>query len=774
MPEPGPLRSGDPETIAGYRLTGLLGEGGQGSVYLGEGPGGDRVAVKVLHVWLGGSPAARKRFAREVAATARVAPFCTARVLAADVEGDRPFLVSEYVEGPSLRASVEERGPLDPDTLRRLAIGTLTALAAIHDAGIVHRDFTPGNVLLSAEGPRVVDFGIARVLDAAGTVTGQAIGTPAYLAPEQFSGGPLGPAVDLFAWACTMVFAASGTPPFGNDTVPAVLARILHGEPDLGGLAEPVRGMAAACLAKDPAARPGAHGLIRELLGGAQVTLADAVRAATVPVPHPSPPPVTPPPARPLSRRGLLVAAGVAAIAGTGGTAAALLPRDHGAGGSGTPRAAVAPTRDRRTMWTFPIPGDRVDDIVAGPDGIYLISSHRLHALDPRTGRPLWATGECYGPLALSRGGTLYTGRAETGAGPSPRLQAVEPSTGARRWTERVEVLDALAIGGNVGSGQSILLAGRPAGAKTKRVQALHLASGRPLWTRDLPIGQQDEGVPDLLSASPDVVVVNAGRTVYGLVPATGERRWTFRLAGGVLGHGAVLGGLVCLGYHDADRPPVRYGLDAATGRVRWRLPLDGDLADGPRYAYGGASGPDPTATTPTMVYLTSGGRCTPSTPRQAGDAGRSGPGDSSTAGDRPAASSTPTSRTAIPSTPSTAPPEGSLGRSAPNACGRSSPVRPPPISWRAVTPATAIRSCTPCARPTEPWSRHRDTPPRLHRSAHFACHNAHRACSHRGEGRWHRPGGRVPAVRARTRHPPRARRAGRQRRAGRVHRGRG
>src|SRR5262249_20197499 len=147
-------------------------------------------------------------------------------------------------------------GPLDEGALERLAVGTLTALAAIHRARIVHRDFKPGNVLMSPEGPRVVDFGIARVLDATSTLTSQAIGTPAYMAPEQFDGRPLTPAVDMFAWAATMAHAATGRPPFGADSVAAVVAAVLDDEPDLSGMTGPLVPVITSCLSKNPQARP--------------------------------------------------------------------------------------------------------------------------------------------------------------------------------------------------------------------------------------------------------------------------------------------------------------------------------------------------------------------------------------------------------------------------------------------------------------------------------------------------------------------------------------
>ncbi|HUR07318.1 MAG TPA: serine/threonine-protein kinase [Nonomuraea sp.] len=256
----GALRPGDPLRLGDYLITGRLGQGGQGVVYLGTGPGGERVAIKVM---AGGRAGGIDRSAqREIAAARQVAEFCTARVITADLGSDPPYVVSEYIDGPSLA----DVAPLRGADLIRLAISTATALTAIHRAGVVHRDFKPGNVLMAKDGPRVIDFGIARLAGLTATKTGLA-GTPPYMAPEQFGDGPVGAAGDVFAWGSTMAYAATGRPPFGGDTIAAVAYRILQAEPDLGDLPEPLRGIVARCLAKAPAARPTARDVLLELLG---------------------------------------------------------------------------------------------------------------------------------------------------------------------------------------------------------------------------------------------------------------------------------------------------------------------------------------------------------------------------------------------------------------------------------------------------------------------------------------------------------------------------
>ncbi|MBA9006623.1 MULTISPECIES: serine/threonine-protein kinase [Thermomonospora] len=267
LPETVPLGPGDPRRLGGYTLLGRLGEGGQGVAYLGRGRDGELVTVKLLHGGRAAGPRARSRFAKEAEAARQVAGPHTARVLAARVTGDRPYIVSEYVRGPSLQQVVTERGPLPEDRLQRVALRTARALAAIHRAGVVHRDFKPGNVLLAKGGAKVIDFGIARILDSTAITTGP-VGTPAYMAPEQIEDEPVGPPADVFAWGATMVFAATGRPPFGTGPNAAVMRRVASRPPDLGDLRGPLRELVLACLDKNPAARPTAPQLVRALREG--------------------------------------------------------------------------------------------------------------------------------------------------------------------------------------------------------------------------------------------------------------------------------------------------------------------------------------------------------------------------------------------------------------------------------------------------------------------------------------------------------------------------
>lgn len=267
MPQISPLVTGDPTELGSFRLSGRVGEGGQGIVYLGVNGDGERAAIKLLHIKFSGDTIARSRFARELKAAKRVASFCTARVIEADLDGDTPYIASEYIDGRPLREFVETDGPLTGTALDRLAIGTATALTAIHHASIVHRDFKPDNVLIAADGPRVVDFGIARIIDSTGTITSRAIGTPAYMAPEQIAGDDIGPYTDVFSWGATIAFAATGQVAFEGKSIAVVLNRILNHEVDVSMMPEPLRSVVASALAKAPAERPSADQILLRLLG---------------------------------------------------------------------------------------------------------------------------------------------------------------------------------------------------------------------------------------------------------------------------------------------------------------------------------------------------------------------------------------------------------------------------------------------------------------------------------------------------------------------------
>ncbi|HEY2061826.1 MAG TPA: serine/threonine-protein kinase [Amycolatopsis sp.] len=266
----------DPRKIGGYRVLRRLGAGGMGTVYLGVGKDGRPVAVKVIRAGHAADPAFRARFHHEVEAARRVRRFCTAPILDADPGADPPYLVTEFINGPDLHDFVTGSGPLRGADLEALAVGVIAALTAIHDAGVVHRDLKPANVLLSPFGPRVIDFGIARVADLSRlSVDGAMLGTPAFMAPEQLRAEPVTSAADVFAWGTVVAFAARGESPFGADS--GVIHRTLTEEPDLDGLDGALRDQVRAALAKSPADRPTAHEILQRLIsGGAPAEVLDA------------------------------------------------------------------------------------------------------------------------------------------------------------------------------------------------------------------------------------------------------------------------------------------------------------------------------------------------------------------------------------------------------------------------------------------------------------------------------------------------------------------
>ncbi|WP_405578574.1 protein kinase domain-containing protein [Streptomyces sp. NBC_01190] len=290
-----PLEAGDPTSVGQgrYRLVGRLGQGGMGVVYFGRSQSGRAVAVKVVRPELSTEPGFRRRFADEVAAARRVGGFHTAPVVDADPDGEPAWLVTAFVPGPTLQAVLQTVGALPLDTVSVLAAGLAEALEAIHRVGVMHRDLKPANIIVAEDGPRVIDFGIARALDGTAlTQTGLQIGTPGYLAPEQLTGGAVTPAVDMFALG-VVLSQATGAFPFGDGPSAARHYRVVHEEPDLAGVPERLRPLIGACLAKDPADRPTparflARLTVRDLPDGAWLP-----EAATAMLRRVEPPPAT-------------------------------------------------------------------------------------------------------------------------------------------------------------------------------------------------------------------------------------------------------------------------------------------------------------------------------------------------------------------------------------------------------------------------------------------------------------------------------------------------
>ncbi|AJE85361.1 putative serine or threonine protein kinase [Streptomyces albus] len=366
-----PLLPRDPASIGGYRLLARLGAGGMGVVYLGRSASGALAAVKVVHPELAGESGFLERFRREAAAARRVRGPWTAPLLGAGPEDPTPWLATAFVPGPSLAETVERFGPLPARSVRALGRMLAAALRAVHAAGLVHRDVKPGNVLLAVDGPRLVDFGIARAAEeTALTSAGLVVGTPGFLSPEQAGagGGELGPPSDVFSLGALLAYAATGRAPFGSGSVEALLYRTVHDEPDLAGL-DPAEdsdndllALLRDCLAKDPSARPTAHRIETRLVedaapgGGwlpeevvrdiadrsaAMLALPD-IEPTAAGEPGPDTAEDTPGTApRRSRRRVLLLGAGAAVLAAAGGGTALWATRDEEDAAPGEPRWAL-------------------------------------------------------------------------------------------------------------------------------------------------------------------------------------------------------------------------------------------------------------------------------------------------------------------------------------------------------------------------------------------------------------------------------------------------
>lgn len=300
-----------PHRIGPYRVSDRLGGGGMGEVYLARSPGGRPVALKVIRPELAADPQFRRRFAAEVEAARRVGGFYTAQLVGSDTAADHPWLATAYIPGPSLQEALRMHTALPPSTVGVLGAGLAEGLAAIHRCGLVHRDLKPANVILAEDGPRVIDFGIARALDGTATThTRTVIGTPGFLSPEQARAGAIGSCSDVFALGCVLALAASGRPPFGTGPSEAVVYRIVHEEPDLEDVPAPLARVLRPCLAKSPDDRPGLERLTTALSAlagpeGPEATggwlpddVTEVIRTRTTRVAPPPPKRARPPQAR--------------------------------------------------------------------------------------------------------------------------------------------------------------------------------------------------------------------------------------------------------------------------------------------------------------------------------------------------------------------------------------------------------------------------------------------------------------------------------------------
>ncbi|MEU6146699.1 serine/threonine-protein kinase [Streptomyces sp. NPDC047081] len=492
------LRANDPRRIGPYEVLGRLGSGGMGEVYLAEGRGGLRLAVKVVRAEHAEDRTFRARFRQEVRAAQTIGGTgtYTARVVDADTEAERPWMATEFVEGPNLRDAILDHGALPDRAVRLLAAALGEALAAIHAKGMVHRDLKPSNILLAPDGPRVIDFGIVRALEATAlTNTGAVVGSVGYVSPEQIrNGAEVGPPSDVFSLGAVLAYAAAGREPFGEGQDSVILLRILTRDFDLSGVPDTLRPLVEACLAEDPAARP-APPAVPAAAGHTPDTLREGLRPGwyLAPVPagererwlperdsgeresrveYVAPMTVTEvtdipdvtadagvPTAERPSRRGMLrVLTGGAVIAAGAGTGGWLWLRDRGgsdgSGGSGgVPGTSVSSDRSSGATlppgvsWAYDAgglggrAGGRHGACVAvspAGDRLYVGGADgSLHALTP-AGKQLWAVdlgGPVMPPVATDDG--VYCLLEDGGEGAS-KLCAVTPN-GRLHWTKKID-----------------------------------------------------------------------------------------------------------------------------------------------------------------------------------------------------------------------------------------------------------------------------------------------------------------------------------------------
>lgn len=462
-----PLSTGDPESIGGYTLLGRLGAGGMGVVYLAASASGRQVAVKLVHGPYAQEEEFRTRFRQEIAAARRVSGAFTAPVVDADPDADRPWMATLYVPGLSLAEVVEKDGPLSRRELRALGLGLTEALRDIHRAGLVHRDLKPSNVLMTDDGPRVIDFGISRASDNQSlTTTGRMIGTPPFMSPEQLSSPrEVTPASDVFSLGSLLVFAAVGTGPFDADSPYITGYQVAFGTPDLGGVPEALLGIVERCLVKDPAARPELTDIHRMLraMPESDVSASPETGRPAKPRRRPAPRSAAPSSADAANGTGtgtgkrrrvrmLLTGLG-AALAVTGlcvGVGVFVSEQDTatatGTAATATGRAASLPEgwRPWRTELRYGVKGVPLDYESPGcvPEGNALFcggTGFTVARIDAASGRTLWRTGtrpQGAQPIGV-RDGLVYV--YEDPDDRTRRVVALDATTGHRRWQRDID-----------------------------------------------------------------------------------------------------------------------------------------------------------------------------------------------------------------------------------------------------------------------------------------------------------------------------------------------
>ncbi|GAA1271483.1 PQQ-binding-like beta-propeller repeat protein [Streptomyces aureus] len=582
-----PLHPGDPARIGGYTLLGRLGSGGMGTVFLARTAGGRVVALKTVREELAREPEFRIRFRLEAEAARAIGARHGAAVVDADTQGTVPWLATKYLLGPALDEAVQRYGPLPEPVVRALGARLADTLAEIHGAGLVHRDLKPSNILITASAPRVIDFGIARALGARRvTRTGQTVGTPAYMSPEQAVGREHEPPGDVFALGGVLVFAASGHGPFPGEQTADVLHRVRYGDPDLTGVPDALVPVLRACLSKEPDGRPD-PGQLRDQLGSeatefAQVLpgplLADIGRHTTGmwelrPTRSPGPPPELPPRvAGPTRRRLLLAGAGGLTTLGAAGVSVWAARRTDAAPDSPRTRApGTAPD----PVWTYKAGAEAT--VQAVRDGVVVVSvgddkdARTALGLDARTGKVVWrqkrelsfpATGQgdvVQGEIPyMDRNGPLYALNASKGG--LTRFPGELRAPKLSRPTPVTTGGGILCLQGGVEHGGLLVTA----------LAGYRIRDGKRLWLHRTAHSEETASgtvVGDLVLYSTSTAVVALRRT-------DGRERWRMTSDEKALLVGPLRSGAFADGRVISSGSELRC-LDTATGKVLWRFGRD-------------------------------------------------------------------------------------------------------------------------------------------------------------------------------------------------------
>ncbi|NDU77732.1 PQQ-binding-like beta-propeller repeat protein [Actinomadura sp. DSM 109109] len=569
------LEAGDPVWVGPYRILARLGAGGMGIVYLARSPGARLAALKLIRREFADDAAFRERFRREVAAARKVSGLYTAPVLDADADAPQPWFAAGYVPAPTLGEALASVGTLPEPAVRALGAGLAEALRAIHGVGLVHRDLKPGNILLAEDGPRIIDFGIARVTDDTRlTRTGAMIGTLAYMAPEQIAGsGDAGPAADVFSLAGVLVHAASGAEPFGERDPARVLYEVMYEEPCLDGVPASLRDLLAACLAKEPAERPALDSVLAALTPADPRALnspalrrevaareAEATRAASEPATPPPPLRIDGTEAGRVGRRRILGLAGAVAVAGIGaGTAGWMMTRGGPQPARPAPRGtalAAAPA----PAWTFtpPQPVTGTSEVLVAAGVVLWGGEQGMYGVDAGSGRQLWVKDKANAVYSgdLARGSTFVVFGGVVGDFEDQTITLVDAPTGEATNLPTPRDVTPSSVLGVVGD--TVIVRSRG------DVRALDLTSGQIRWHLS---GQGAvSGAVDRSS-----LYLSTESSLAALDPVTGRERWV-RAWPGSGGDGdwasldiAVAGGRVFGNFGDTLQ-----AVDAAAGRPVW------------------------------------------------------------------------------------------------------------------------------------------------------------------------------------------------------------